>query len=181
MTNIQVQDQEFELFLSNEQIQAAVGQMAKEILHDYRFKTPCFVLVLNGSLFFAVDLMQHIPLNCQVASIKCSSYQGQHSTQEMSWDLDFSDAINGQDLIILEDIVDTGFTLTKIAERLKNFEPSSVRYASLFYKPDAMQYTLKPDYIGLVIPNDYVLGYGLDYDGYGRNLKDLYRLVQKQQ
>jgi hypoxanthine phosphoribosyltransferase len=173
---LKVLDKEFELFINADRIQETVQMLAQRINDEYHNKELHVIIVLNGSLFFAVDLLKHVQVPCIVDSIKCSSYVGTQSSLDLLFQLDFTEQINGKNLLILEDIVDTGFTLQKIQERLKAFNPQSCRFASLFFKPEALQFEVQLDYVGLELPNDFVLGYGLDYNGQGRNLSALYRL-----
>jgi hypoxanthine phosphoribosyltransferase len=176
MYMIKILDKHFEIFISKVEIQSIVHSMAVQIQNDYTDKSPYFIVVLNGSLFFGADLIQQYHGNCKVSSIKCSSYKGMNSSEELNFELGFNQNIEDEHIIIIEDIVDTGFTVHKIKEVLKAFKPASVKFASLLYKPDSIKYPVNIDYIGKEIPSTFVLGYGLDYYGYGRNLKDIYSL-----
>lgn len=177
MSTIKIHDKFFEPYLSAEAIQNKIKDLAKTIEEDYLGKEICFVTVLNGALFFASDLILHINSPCTLETIKCSSYRGTESTGEIKFDLPFNAAIKNKHVVFLEDIVDTGNTLQFLLEEIKSYEPASVKICSLLFKPEALQHKLHIDYIGFEIPTVFVLGYGLDYDGLGRNYRDIYKLL----
>lgn len=178
---IQVKDKSFELFIPAGEIQARIREMALSINHDLQGKNPVFLCVLNGALFFTADLLKNIDLPCTLSCIKLRSYEGTSSTGTIHIDLDIKENLEGKDLIIIEDIIDTGTTLQFLREHLQKFNPASVRIASLFLKPAALKHNLKADYIGFEIDNKFIVGYGLDYDGLGRNLEDVYQLANNLQ
>ena len=126
---------------------------------------------------FTADLLKHIDFNCEVTFLKLTSYHGTSTTGSVKQLIGINEEIKGRDVIVLEDIVDTGITLEQILEQLKSFEPSSIKVATLLYKPAAYKKNIKIDYVGMEIPNDFIVGYGLDYDGLGRNLADIYTLI----
>lgn len=173
---ITINDKNFIPYISYKQIQDRIVSLSKEIAKDYKNEEVHFICVLNGSLFFTADLLKNYPYNCVLHTVKCKSYEGTQSTGNIEMQLDFDKGIIGNHVIILEDIIDTGLTLHHLLDRLKSFNVKSVKIASLLVKPNAIQYPLEIDYTGFEIPNKFVLGYGLDYDGYGRNLKDIYQL-----
>jgi hypoxanthine phosphoribosyltransferase len=151
--------------------------MAKKINRDYSDKNiPLFISILNGSFMFTADLFKHIDFVCEVTFLKLTSYNGTSSTGTVRQLIGVNESIKGRDVIVLEDIVDTGITIEQILDQLKGFEPASVKVASLLFKPEAYQKDMIIDYIGMNIPNDFIVGYGLDYDGLGRNLADIYTL-----
>lgn len=175
---VKLHDKEFKVSIPGEKIQEAVVQIAKQINQDYKGKdTPLFISILNGSFMFTADLFKHIDFVCEVTFLKLTSYKGTASTGAVRQLIGVNESIEGRDVIVLEDIVDTGITLEQILGQLKSFEPASVRVASLLFKPEAYQKDLDIDYIGMEIPNDFIIGYGLDYDGLGRNLPDIYTLI----
>ncbi|PLX23629.1 MAG: hypoxanthine phosphoribosyltransferase [Marinilabiliales bacterium] len=178
MKQVKLHDKEFKVSISGNEIQEAIVKMAKKINADYKDKeTPLFISILNGSFMFTADLFKHIDFVCEVTFLKLTSYRGTASTGAVRQLIGVNESIEGRDVIVLEDIVDTGITLEQILGQLKSFEPSSVRVASLLFKPEAYQKDLTIDYIGMEIPNDFIVGYGLDYDGLGRNLPDIYSLI----
>lgn len=178
MKQVKLKDKEFRVSISSEKIQEAVEQVAKKINSDYKGKNiPLFISILNGSFMFTADLFKHIDFVCEVTFLKLTSYKGTASTGAVRQLIGVNEAIEGRDVIVLEDIVDTGITLEQILGQLKSFEPASVRVATLLFKPEAYLKDLTIDYIGMEIPNDFIIGYGLDYDGLGRNLADIYTLI----
>lgn len=177
MSTIIVHNKKFELYLSSELIQNRIAELAKQISTDYKDTEVCFVSVLNGALYFTSDLMLNYPKPCTLQTVKCKSYEGLRSTGKIEFQLPFNEQINGKHVILLEDIIDTGNTLTFLLEEIKAFQPASVKICTLLLKPEALTHPLSIDYIGLEIPNAFVLGYGLDYDGLGRNYKDIYKII----
>jgi hypoxanthine phosphoribosyltransferase len=177
MKQVKLKDKEFKVSIPAEKIQDVIAKMAKEINKDYSNKNiPLFISILNGSFMFTADLFKHIDFVCEVTFLKLTSYKGASSTGSVRQLIGVNESIEGRDVIVLEDIVDTGITIEQILGQLKSFEPASVKIASLLFKPEAYQKSLKIDYIGMEIPNDFIVGYGLDYDGLGRNLADIYTL-----
>ncbi|MCK5171178.1 MAG: hypoxanthine phosphoribosyltransferase, partial [Bacteroidales bacterium] len=138
---------------------------------------PLFISILNGSFMFTADLFKHIDFTCEVTFLKLTSYRGTSSTGSVRQLIGVNESIAERDVIILEDIVDTGITIEQILGQLKSFEPASVKVASLLFKPEAYQKDFGIDYIGMEIPNDFIVGYGLDYDRLGRNFPDIYTLI----
>jgi hypoxanthine phosphoribosyltransferase len=177
MNRLQVGDKLFSKEISYEQILAAIKRMASEIMRDYGESEPLFLSVLNGSFMFAADLLKEYAGPCQISFIKLSSYRGTSSTEEVKTLIGLNEDINGRDVVILEDIIDTGITVSQLLHDLKSYQPKSIRVATLLLKPAALRTNINPDYIGLNIPNDFIVGYGLDYNGLGRNFKDIYKIV----
>ena len=178
MNQIKLKDKEFRVSIPQEKIQDAIKKIAEKINNDYKNKeVPLFISILNGSFMFTADLFKHIDFICEVTFLKLTSYKGTASTGAVRQLIGVNESVEGRDVIVLEDIVDTGITLEQILGQLKSFEPASVRVASLLFKPEAYQKDFKIDYVGMEIPNDFIVGYGLDYDGLGRNLPDIYTLV----
>lgn len=175
---IQVGDKSFEPLFSYQLIRERIAEMALELNADYTDKMPVFIGVLSGSFMFLGDLMKELNIPAEVSFVKVASYRGEHSSGHISEQLGFTGDLSSRDVILVEDIVDTGHTLHFLLEKLNTIRPKSVRVCSLLYKPDACQYHFDElKYVGFEIPNDFVVGYGLDYDGLGRNLKDIYRLA----
>lgn len=177
MARVQVHDKSFETYLSAEVIENRVAELAAAISQDYAGKRPMFIAILNGSFMFAADLFRHLQIEAELCFIKLASYKGLKSTGNVVTSIGLEDDIIGKDLIIVEDIVDTGKTLYSFLPKLQHQQPKSLRIATLLHKAEATEYPLHLDYVGFTIPNKFVVGYGLDYDGLGRNLKEIYQLV----
>ncbi len=176
MSEITLFDKTFEPYLPESLIQEKIKELAGVINTEYKGKKPLFIAILNGSFMFAADLFKSIELEAEICFIKLASYKGSKSTGNVVTSIGLDADINHRHVIILEDIIDTGKTLHEFLPQLQNQQPSSLRVAVLLHKPDAMLYPVKIDYCCFSIPNRFVLGYGLDYDGYGRNLKEIYQL-----
>lgn len=172
-----LKDKEFEILIRSSSIQQRVKEIASEIEADYKEKNPLFICILNGSFIFAADLIREISLNIQISFVKLTSYKGLESTGIVKRTSELEN-IEGREIVIIEDIVDTGKTLAFFLEELKSFHPESIAIATLLFKPEALKNPLELKYIGFEIANNFVIGYGLDYDGIGRNLKDIYQLKQ---
>ena len=178
MSKIRIHDREFVKSISREEIDKEIKRVAAQINHDYTGKRPLFLGVLNGSFMFVADLLKNIELECEISFVKFSSYQGTETTGKVREVIGFSESLEGRDVIILEDIVDTGHTMHKMMDRLKKYNPASVEIASLFVKPARMQVPVDVKYALFTIPDRFIVGYGLDYDGLGRNLPDVYDVVE---
>lgn len=178
MGRVSVKDKFFEKFITAEAIDAAVTRIAGEITGAYKDKNPLFLCILNGSFVFAADLLRKLNFPCQVSFIKYASYSGTSSKGEIRTVIGINEDLKDRQIIIVEDIIDTGLTMDHLLKELKNRGADNVRIASLFFKPAAFRMSFKIDYLGMEIPNDFVVGYGLDYDGYGRNLPALYKVAE---
>lgn len=178
MAKVQVRELVFEDFISSTEIDQAVKKVADQINRDFEGKNPLLVAVLNGSFIFAADLIRKLTVPCEITFIRYSSYEGTSTTGFVKQLIGAGQEISGRDVIILEDIIDTGITLEKILEEIEKINPASVKVASFCFKPDAFQKSFNIDYIGMEIPNNFIVGYGLDYNGFGRNLPDIYTLVK---
>ncbi len=174
---VRLNDRTFRLYKSETEILAAIREVANKINDDYIGKRPLLVPVLNGSFMFASDLMKELKLDCELSFVKAVSYEGTNSTGKLATLIGLNQNIEGRHVIIIEDIVDTGHTLAKILPLFKEQQPASLKVASLLLKPLALQTPLDIDYVGIEIPNEFIVGYGLDYDGLGRNLRDIYQVV----
>jgi hypoxanthine phosphoribosyltransferase len=177
MSTITVHDKVFTIYLSEAAIQERVKTIAETINKDYQGKKPLFIAILNGSFMFAADLFKHLTIPTEVTFIKLASYKGMKSTGNVVTSIGLDAELYGKDLIIIEDIVDTGKTLYNFLPKLKDHHPASLKIAALLHKPDATKFPLTLDYVGFSIPDKFVIGYGLDYDGMGRNLKEIYQVV----
>ena len=177
MAIITVKDKKFETYLSDEVIQQRIREMAAEINRDYAGTKPLFIAILNGSFMFASDLFKHLDIEAEICFIKLASYKGMKSSGKVVTSIGLEEDLFGKDVIIVEDIVDTGKTLHHFLPKLKHQQPRSLKIATLLHKKEATVFPLNPDYTGFDIPNKFVVGYGLDYDGLGRNLKEIYQLV----
>ncbi|HRF17269.1 MAG TPA: hypoxanthine phosphoribosyltransferase, partial [Chitinophagaceae bacterium] len=174
---IKVHDKTFETYLSEDTIQKRVQELAAAINTDYAGKRPMFIAILNGSFMFASDLFKHLTIEAELCFIKLASYKGLKSSGNVVTSIGLEDDIFNKEIVIVEDIVDTGKTLHNFLPKLEHQQPKSLRIATLLHKSEATEFPLKLDYIGFDIPNKFVVGYGLDYDGLGRNLKEIYQLV----
>jgi hypoxanthine phosphoribosyltransferase len=179
MKRIKLWDKEFEISHPFDEIQAAIKKMAAQMQIDLEGKSALFVCILNGSFMFAADLMKELELcDAEITFLKLASYSGTSSTHEIKELIGFNENITGRTVVILEDIVDTGNTIEDVMKQIRAKGALEVKIATLLFKPDAMKAKIDLDYVGLVIPNDFIVGYGLDYDRRGRNLKDIYTLVK---
>ena len=179
MKRIKLWDKEFEISLPFEEIQTAIKKMAAQMKIDLEGKSALFVCILNGSFMFAADLMKELELNdAEISFLKLASYTGTASTGEIKELIGFNEDIKDRTVVILEDIVDSGHTIADVMAQITERGAKEVKIATLLFKPDAMKMKIHLDYVGIVIPNDFIVGYGLDYDRRGRNLKDIYTLVK---
>lgn len=174
---IKIKDLEFEPFIGAAAIQQKVFELAQRINSDYRDRTPLFLPILNGSFIFAADLIRRIEIPCRVSFVKYSSYSGTQSSGKLTTLIGLQESLFGQDVILVEDIMDSGLTLTKVVEELEGLGTKSVAVVSLIRKAPAREEAVQPKYIGFELNDEFVVGYGLDYEGYGRNINDLLRLV----
>ncbi|RZK80255.1 MAG: hypoxanthine phosphoribosyltransferase [Pedobacter sp.] len=176
MTNIQIEDKDFELFLENDNISKRIRLIGIQLNVDYEDRCPIFIGVLNGSFLFMADLLKEITVSCEVGFIKVSSYTGTESSGNIKQAFGLPDDLHNKDVILVEDIVDTGFTLNYIIDEVKKQSPASIKVCSLLLKPAALKSAIEElEYVGFEIGNEFVVGYGLDYNGLGRNLKDIYQ------
>lgn len=178
MKTVKVKDKEFELFLSQETIEKAIADVAEKINKDLDGKNPLFICVLNGSFMYASELMKRVNIPSEVSFVKMSSYKGTASTGKIKEVYGLEEDIKGRTIVIIEDIVDTGHTIVQMLDQLACDEPKEILVSAMLLKPAALKHSVKLDYIALEIPNDFIVGYGLDYDGYGRNLPDIYKIKE---
>lgn len=177
MSRLTVHDKEFELNIPAEVIQERIGQLAAEISKDMEGDRPFFIVVLNGAFLFAADLFRRIPGACEIAFIRVSSYAGTSSSGHVKNVMGIDKDLSGRRVVIIEDIVDSGDTAVFLMEEIRKHGPTDIRFASLLFKPKALKQPFKPDYVGFEVENDFLVGYGLDYDGYGRNTDSIYKLI----
>ncbi len=178
METLQVKDKKFAVSIPEREILRQVKRVAEEINRDYAGREPLFLAVLNGSFIFAADLMREIRLAAQVSFVKLASYEGTSSTGAVSEVIGLNADVGGRDIVIVEDIIDSGLTMRHLTEMLAKRHPRSVAVCTLLVKPENLKVGLDIRYRCFDIPNDFILGYGLDYDGYGRNTRDIYTVVE---
>lgn len=178
MSIIQVHDKQFEPYLAANTISERIRSLAAQLSADYSGKKPLFIAILNGSFMFASDLFKELTIDAEICFIKLASYKGTKSTGHVITAIGMDMDIFGREVVILEDIVDTGKTLSEFLPQLKHQQPSSMKIVALLHKPEATVFPIKIDYLGFSIPNKFVVGYGLDYDGLGRNIREIYKLVE---
>ena len=178
MSIVKIKDKTFRTFIPEDQIAERVKAVAERINKDLADKNPLFLAVLNGSFIFAADLMRYITIPCEISFVKLASYQGTTSTGVIKEVIGLTEELAGRTVVILEDIVDTGFTIKRMIETLGTRGPESVHVCTLLLKPGKLQVPLNVEYVAMEIPNDFIVGYGLDYDQQGRNLRDIYTLVE---
>ncbi len=177
MKRITVLDKEFEISIPSEKIQKRISELARELSDDIGDKNPIFIGILNGSFMFASDLFKHIDFDAQITFLKLASYQGISSTGSVKQLIGLNQDIRDQHVVILEDIVDTGITLENIMRQLDGYRPASIKIMTLLFKPGSFKKEIKLDYIGFSIPNEFIVGYGLDYNGFGRRYSDIYTVA----
>lgn len=177
MSTVKVHDKQFEVYLSEAVILERVKALADQISNDYAGKKPLFIAILNGSFMFASDLFKQLHIEAELCFIKLASYKGMKSSGNVVTSIGLEDDLFGKEVIIVEDIVDTGKTLHHFLPKLMHQQPQSLKIATLLHKSEATTYPLTLDYVGFDIPNKFVVGYGLDYDGLGRNLKEIYQVI----
>ena len=179
MSIVKIKDLTFKTFIPDSEIQQRVKAVAEKINKDLDGKNPLLLAVLNGSFVFAADLIRNITIPCEISFVKLASYQGTTSTGKIKEVIGLNEDLTGRTVVIVEDIVDTGFTMKRMIETLGTRHPESIHICSLLVKPDKLQVPLDIEYAAIEIPNDFIVGYGLDYDQQGRQLRDIYTIVDK--
>ena len=174
---IDILDKKFVPLISREDVESRIATLAAEIAKDYEGRCPLFIVVLNGAFLFASELVKRVPLTCEITFIRLASYAQMQSTGSVREIIGLDGKLEGRDIIIIEDIVDTGLTMAQLLRQLADHSPASVAVASLLHKPDALKTPIDIRYTGFDIENKFVVGYGLDYDGLGRNLDAIYVLA----
>lgn len=178
MNIVQVKDKQFALYISQETIRKRVKEVAEEIEADLKDKNPLFLVILNGSFIFAADLLRDMMFPCEITFIRMSSYEGTNTTGKVKQVLGLCESIQGRTVVVVEDIIDTGYTMQEMLRILEEKNPAEIYVTSLFVKPDNIKVDIKIDYKCFDIDNDFIVGYGLDYDQYGRNFPDIYKVVE---
>ena len=179
MQRVTLKDKTFVPYITADKISSSVNLMAQKINADLVNDMPLFLVVLNGSFMFAADLLKEVKIPCEISFIKLASYHGTSSTGTVTEMIGLTEEIKGRTVVIVEDIVDTGITLDKLATLLIKKEVKQIKVATFLLKPEAYKKSITLDYVGIEIPNDFVVGYGLDYDGLGRNMKEVFVLESK--
>lgn len=174
---MKIKDLTFKKFISTDRIEEKIHDLGSQINKDYAGRSPIFLAILNGSFIFASDLIREIKLECRISFVKHSSYQGTASTGQLKTLIGLNESLFNQDIIIIEDIMDTGLTLSKVVEELRELGTRSAEIITLVRKAPARAHAVQPKYVGFDIDDEFILGYGLDYEGLGRNLKDIYKKV----
>ena len=175
---VKIKDKSFRVSIPEAEIKERVKALAEQMSKDLEGKNPIFLGVLNGSFIFAADLMREMTIPCEISFVKLASYQGTTSTGKVQEVLGINENLSGRTVVIVEDIVESGQTMKQMIESLGTRNPESVRICTLFFKPEKLKEELNLDYVAFRIPDDFIVGYGLDYDGLGRELKDVYTIVE---
>jgi hypoxanthine phosphoribosyltransferase len=178
MASLKVHDKYFVPYISEPEITQRIRELALEIDAQYKDKRPLFIAILNGSFMFAADLFKHISIEAEICFIKLASYKGTKSSGQVITAIGLDTDIVDRHVVIIEDIIDTGKTMSEFLPQLHHQQPASLRIAALLHKPEATTYPIQIDYLGFSVPNKFLLGYGLDYDGLGRNIKEIYQLTE---
>jgi hypoxanthine phosphoribosyltransferase len=176
MTQIRLKDKSFEIFLKEDTILEGIERVAQQINADLKDKDPLFVCILNGAFMFAAELFKRFNFACEITFIRLNSYDGVNRKENLKEIQGLMENIENRDIVIVEDIIDTGHTMEYLLNLLKKKNPATIRIATLLFKPNALQLCIKPDYVVREIPNDFIVGFGLDYNGHGRNLRNIYKI-----
>lgn len=179
MKNIKLYDKVFRMSLPEEEIINRVKVVAEQINEEYKGRRPLFLSVLNGAFMFTSDLMKEINIECEISFVKLASYQGTMSTGKVHEVIGINEDLSGRDIIIVEDIVESGKTIMQMMDSLSNRQPASIKVCTLFFKPSKLEENINVDYAAIVIPDDFIVGYGLDYNQLGRNLRDIYTITDE--
>lgn len=178
MKTVKVLDKEFGLYIPQEKIEADIQKVAEQINRDLDGLNPMFLVVLNGAFMFASELFKRLTIPCEISFVKLSSYAGTETTSVVRELIGLDHSLDGRHVVIVEDIVDTGHTMRYTIKKLRDLKAADVRIATLFFKPNSFQYDYPIDYKGMDIGNDFIVGYGLDYDQQGRNLPNIYKIIE---
>ncbi|MFW5943797.1 MAG: hypoxanthine phosphoribosyltransferase [Bacteroidota bacterium] len=180
MNTIRIKDKEFQISIPYDSIYKAVKKIADRINEDYKNKeTPVFLSILNGAFMFTADLFKELNINSYLSFVKFASYQGTSSSGEVKELIGINENLEGKNVIVLEDIVDSGLTIRQVTDAVESLQPKEMRVATLFLKPEIFNGEITLDYVGMKVPNDFIIGYGLDYEGLGRNYRDIYKAVSR--
>lgn len=177
MEIIKVLDKEFKLYIKQEEIETVIKDIANQINVEYKDKNPLLLVMLNGAFMFASQLFKELTIDCETSFVKYASYDGTQSTCEVKELIGLNSSLEGRDVIIIEDIIDSGFTMRCLLQKLEAMKVSSVKIATMLFKPNAFKFDYKIDYIGMNIGNEFIVGYGLDYNQHGRNYGSIYKVI----
>ena len=178
MSRVTIKDKTFEVSIPEAQVKERVRELAQQMSRDLEGKNPLFLGVLNGAFIFAADLMREMTIPCEISFVKLASYQGTTSTGTIKEVIGINEDLTGRTVVIVEDIVESGLTIKRMMEQIGTRNPASVQVCTLFFKPEKLKEDLSLDYVAFSIPNDFIVGYGLDYDQQGRQLRDVYSLCE---
>lgn len=178
MPTIQIKDRHFSVFIDEQRLSKRIAEMSITISNELVNKDPLFIAILNGAFMFASDLFKELNFPCQISFIKVASYHGTQSTGKVDQLVGLKESIEGRNIVLIEDIIDTGVTMKHLLDQLQAHKPASICIATLLLKREALKEDITPNYIGFEVPHQFLVGYGLDYDGYGRNLKHIYAEVE---
>lgn len=178
MSRVTIKDKTFEVSIPEAQVKERVRELAQQMSRDLEGKNPLFLGVLNGAFIFAADLMREMTIPCEISFVKLASYQGTTSTGTIQEVIGINEDLTGRTVVIVEDIVESGLTIKRMMEQIGTRNPASVQVCTLFFKPEKLKEDLTLDYVAFSIPNDFIVGYGLDYDQQGRQLRDVYSLCE---
>jgi hypoxanthine phosphoribosyltransferase len=178
MQQVTVKDKDFQVFITESELISAISKMALILNEDLKGKKPLFIAVLNGAFMFASELFKKVDFDCEISFVKYGSYHGVTSSGQVKTIIGCSEDLKDRTVVLLEDIIDSGLTMEKVLADVKSLNPASVKIATMLFKPNAFKGNYQIDYIAMNIPNDFIVGFGLDYDGFGRNLKDIYKLIE---
>ena len=177
MEIIKVLDKEFKLYIKQEEIEHVINDIANQINVEYKDKNPLFLVMLNGAFMFASQLFKELTIDCETSFVKYASYEGTQSTCEVKELIGLNSSLEGRDVVIVEDIIDSGYTMDCLLKKLEAMKVSSVKIATMLFKPNAFKFDYKIDYIGMNI-GEFIVGYGLDYNQHGRNYGSIYKVVE---
>lgn len=178
MKTVKVVDKEFDLYIKQEEIESVIKRLSTQISDDYKDKNPIFLIMLNGAFMFASQLLKNIDSDCETSFVKYSSYSGDESTCELKELIGLNSDLEGRDVIVVEDIIDTGFTMNCLIQKLQSMKVASVKIATMLFKPNKFRFNYNVDYIGMNIDNEFIVGYGLDYKEHGRNYASIYKVIE---
>ena len=180
MDKIKIKDKEFQVSIPYDSIYESIRKIAAQINEDFRDKEiPVFLSILNGAFMFTADLFKELDINGYLSFVKFASYQGTSSTGEVKELIGLNEDLKDKNVIVLEDIVDSGLTIKQVTDQVESLQPKEMKVATLLLKPDIFNNEINLDYVGMEVPNDFIIGYGLDYDGLGRNYRDIYKVVSE--
>ncbi len=177
MEIIKVLDKEFKLYIKQEEIENVIKDIASQINVEYKDRNPLFLVMLNGAFMFASQLLKELTIDCETSFVKYASYEGTESTCKVKELIGLNSSVEGRDVVIIEDIIDSGFTMKCLLQKLEDMKVASVKVATMLFKPNAFKFDYKIDYIGMNIGNEFIVGYGLDYNQHGRNYGSIYKVI----